>query len=63
MTRVCVDQRRMRQGIVRQNPVLLFDRTLEGAPGGHRAHPIAPVPVKGLPEPVELYELLRARPV
>jgi class 3 adenylate cyclase/tetratricopeptide (TPR) repeat protein len=43
--------------------ILITAATLRLAEGFIEVTPLGPVPVKGLPEPVEVYELLRAGPV
>src|SRR5881628_1964969 len=53
---------RMEQ-IARPGTALLTADTLRRVEGYIEVKPLGPVPVKGLPEPVEVYELLRAGPV
>src|SRR5262249_20830585 len=43
--------------------ILLTPATLRLVEGYVEVTPLGPVPVKGLPEPIEVYELLRAGPV
>ena len=43
--------------------ILLTADTLRLVEGWSRSPPLGPVPVKGLPEPVEVFELVGARPV
>jgi class 3 adenylate cyclase/tetratricopeptide (TPR) repeat protein len=53
---------RMEQ-LARPGTALLTADTLRLVEGYVEVTPLGPVPVKGLPEPVEVYELLRAGPV
>jgi class 3 adenylate cyclase/tetratricopeptide (TPR) repeat protein len=53
---------RMEQ-LARPGTALLTADTLRLVEGYVEVKPLGPVPVKGLPEPVEVYELLRAGPV
>jgi hypothetical protein len=53
---------RMEQ-LARPGTALLTAATLRLVEGYVEVTPLGPVPVKGLPEPVEVYELLRAGPV
>src|SRR6266704_2119889 len=53
---------RMEQ-LARPGTTLLTADTLRLVEGYVEVTPLGPVPVKGLPEPVEVYELLRAGPV
>jgi class 3 adenylate cyclase/tetratricopeptide (TPR) repeat protein len=53
---------RMEQ-LARPGTTLLTVDTLRLAEGYVEVKPLGPVPVKGLPEPIEIYELLRAGPV
>ena len=53
---------RMEQ-LARPGGILLSSRTLGLAEGYVEVAPLGPAQVKGLAEPVEIYELLRARPV
>src|SRR5262247_2074732 len=53
---------RMEQ-LARPGLILLTADTLRLVEGYVEVTPLGPVPVKGLPEPVEVYELLRAGPV
>ena len=53
---------RMEQ-LARPGTALLTADTLRLVEGYIEVTPLGPVPVKGLPEPVEVYELLRAGPV
>src|SRR5262249_51065992 len=53
---------RMEQ-LARPGTALLTADTLRLVEGYLEVKPLGPVPVKGLPEPVEIYELLRAGPV
>jgi class 3 adenylate cyclase len=53
---------RMEQ-LARPGTTLLTADTLRLVEGYIEVTPLGPVPVKGLPEPVEVYELLRAGPV
>jgi tetratricopeptide (TPR) repeat protein len=53
---------RMEQ-LARPGTTLLTADTLRLVEGYVEVKPLGPVPVKGLPEPVEVYELLRAGPV
>jgi hypothetical protein len=53
---------RMEQ-LSRPGTTRLTAATLRLAEGFIEVTPLGPVPVKGLPEPVEVYELLRAGPV
>jgi class 3 adenylate cyclase len=53
---------RMEQ-LARPGTALLTADTLRLVEGYVEVKPLGPVPVKGLPEPVEIYELLRAGPV
>jgi class 3 adenylate cyclase/tetratricopeptide (TPR) repeat protein len=53
---------RMEQ-LARPGTALLTADTLRLVEGYVEVQPLGPVPVKGLPEPVEVYELLRAGPV
>jgi hypothetical protein len=53
---------RMEQ-LARPGATLLTTATLHLVEGYVEVKPLGPVPVKGLPEPVEVYELLRAGPV
>jgi tetratricopeptide (TPR) repeat protein len=53
---------RMEQ-LARPGTTLLTGETLRLVEGYVEVHPLGPVPVKGLPEPVAVYELVRAGPL
>ncbi len=48
--------------LARAGTTLLTGETLRLAEGYFEVKPLGPVPVKGLPEPIEVYEVLRAGP-